>query len=177
MNPSGWTGGSDQFDTLAFAQFDSAGNVNVSWFGNSNPGAGGFIDIAYNASELLFTGTFTTGGLKLDIGNGGLRVINEGKVRKLVSRADHITYPVMQGVAERGQKAMLITERAVFQVERDGLVLTEVAKGIDVRTDVLEQMEFRPKRVAEPLALMDESLFADKTDSADEPKQSRAALG
>lgn len=38
-------------------------------------------------------------------------------------------------------------------------MLTKVAKGIDVRRDVLEQMEFAPKRIAEPLQQMDESLF------------------
>ncbi len=152
-------GGNCPFAALAFAQFDQAGNVNVSWFGTSNPGAGGFIDIAHNAKELLFTGSFTTAGLKAEIGDGGLRITNEGKVRKLVKTADHITYPVAKGIADRGQKATLITERAVFAIEKDGLVLTEVAKGIDVGRDVLEQMEFRPKRIAQPLSLMDETLF------------------
>jgi len=152
-------GGNCPFAALAFAQFDAAGNVNVSWFGSSNPGAGGFIDIAHNAQELLFTGSFTTAGLKADIGDDGLRIVNEGKVRKLVKSVEQITYPVSRGVAERGQKATLITERAVFAVEADGLVLTEVAKGIDVRRDVLEQMEFAPKRIAEPLKPMDASLF------------------
>jgi propionate CoA-transferase len=152
-------GGNCPFAALAFAQFDEGGNVNVSWFGNSNPGAGGFIDIAHNARDLLFTGSFTTAGLKADIGDGGLSIASEGKVRKLVRTADHITYPVAKGVAERGQKATLITERAVFAIESDGLVLTEVAKGIDVARDVLGQMEFRPKRIMEPLRTMDAKLF------------------
>lgn len=152
-------GGNCPFAALAFAQFDAGGNVNVSWFGNSNPGAGGFIDIAHNARELLFTGSFTTGGLKATIRNGGLSITHEGKVRKLVRSVDQITYPVARGVAERGQKATLITERAVFAVEADGLVLTEVAHGIDVQRDVLAQMEFAPKRIAEPLKSMDAALF------------------
>lgn len=151
-------GGNCPFAALAFAQFDAQGNVNVSWFGGSNPGAGGFIDIAHNARELVFTGSFTTAGLKADIGGGGLRIASEGKVRKLVKKVEQITYPVARGV-ERGQKATLISERAVFAVEKDGLVLTEVAKGIDVRRDVLEQMEFAPKRIAEPLKVMDAALF------------------
>jgi propionate CoA-transferase len=152
-------GGNCEFAALAFAQFDQQGNVNVSWFGHSNPGAGGFIDIAHNAKELVFTGSLTTGGLKAELADGGLRILNEGKVRKLVKKADHITYPVARGVAERGQKAKVITERAVFTVERDGLVLSEIAKGVDVRRDVLEQMEFAPKRIAEPLPFMDGRLF------------------
>jgi propionate CoA-transferase len=152
-------GGNCPFAALAFAQFDALGNVNVSWFGSSNPGAGGFIDIAHNAKDLLFTGSFTTARLKAEIGGGGLRITTEGKVRKLVKRVDQITYSVSEGVAQRGQKATLITERAVFAVEKDGLVLTEIAKGIEVRRDVLEQMEFAPKRIAEPLQQMDASLF------------------
>lgn len=153
-------GGNCKFAALAFAQFDAQGNVNVSRFGSFNPGAGGFIDIAYNAEELVFTGTFTTGGLKVDIADGGLRVVNEGRTRKFVTRSEQITYPVCKNVAERGQKATLITERAVFRVEADGLVLAEIAKGVDVRRDVLEQMEFAPKRIVDPLPCMEESLFA-----------------
>jgi propionate CoA-transferase len=152
-------GGNCQFAALAFAQFDAGGNVNVSWFGSSNPGAGGFIDIAHNAKELLFTGSFTTSGLKAEIGNGGMRITTEGKVRKLVKAVEQITYSVGEGVAERGQKSTLITERAVFAIERDGLVLTEVAKGIDIRRDILEQMEFAPRRISEPLQHMDANLF------------------
>jgi propionate CoA-transferase len=154
-------GGNCPFAALAFAQFDSAGNVNVSWFGSSNPGAGGFIDIAQNAKDLVFTGTFTTAGLNVDIGDGGLRVAKEGSVRKFVDRAEQITYPVRQGVVERGQTALIVTERAVFQVVPEGLALIEVAKGIDVRRDILDQMAFAPYRIADPLPRMEASLFSD----------------
>jgi propionate CoA-transferase len=158
-------GGNCPFAALAFAQFDRDGNVNVSWFGASNPGAGGFIDIAQNARDLVFTGTFTTAGLNVSIGDGGLRVVKEGSVQKLVDRAEQITYPVRKGVLERGQTALIVTERAVFQVEPDGLTLAEVAKGIDVRRDVLEQMAFAPNRIIDPLPLMDVSLFAEAHES------------
>jgi len=152
-------GGGCPFAALAFAQFDGAGNVNVSRFGIANPGAGGFIDIAYSASELLFTGTFTTGGLEIAVADGNLRIVKEGKVRKFVAQADHITYPVRKNVAERGQRARIITERAVFDVAADGLVLTEVAPGIDVRTQVLDLMDVPDVRVADDLRLMDAALF------------------
>lgn len=152
-------GGNCPFAALAFAQFDANGNVNVSRFGGFNPGAGGFIDIAHNARELLFTGSFTTAGLKAEVSGGGLRILTEGRTRKLVRNAEHITYSVRQGVAQRGQKAKLITERAVFEIEAEGLALTEVAQGVDVQRDVIEQMEFAPHRVAEPLKRMDADLF------------------
>ena len=53
-----------------------------------------------------------------------------------------------------------MTERAVFQMLPEGLMLTEVARGIDVRRDIIEQMEFPPARIATDLAVMDEALFA-----------------
>jgi propionate CoA-transferase len=153
-------GGNCPFAALAFAQFDRAGNVNVSWFGSSNPGAGGFIDIAQNAKDLVFTGTFTTSGLNVVIGDGGLSIVREGSVRKFVDHVEQITYPVAKGVAERGQTALIVTERAVFRVEPEGLTLAEAAKGIDVRRDILDQMAFPPHRIADPLLSMDASLFA-----------------
>jgi acyl CoA:acetate/3-ketoacid CoA transferase len=52
-----------------------------------------------------------------------------------------------------------ITERAVFALADDGLVLTEVAEGMDVERDVLSQMGFRP-RVADDLRRMDRRLYA-----------------
>ena len=53
----------------------------------------------------------------------------------------------------------LVTERAVFALEDDGLVLIEVAPGIDVERDVLARMGFRP-RVADDLREMDRRLYA-----------------
>ena len=40
-------------------------------------------------------------------------------------------------------------------------MLTEVAKGIDVRRDILDQMAFAPHRIVDPLPIMDASLFAE----------------
>jgi len=153
-------GGNCAFAALAFAQFDSQGNVNVSKFGSFNPGAGGFIDIAHNARELLFAGTFTTAGLQIDAGANGLNIVKEGKVRKFVTNAEQITYPVRAGVVNRGQRAQIITERAVFEVTGEGLVLTEVARGVDVRKDILEQMEFAPAKIVDQPKAMDNALFA-----------------
>jgi propionate CoA-transferase len=38
-------------------------------------------------------------------------------------------------------------------------VLTEIAPGIDLQTQVLDLMNFQPVRIAEPLLQMDPSLF------------------
>ena len=153
-------GGNCELAVLSFAEFDAQANVNVSRFGSSNPGAGGFIDIAANARRLVFAGTLTTGGLELGFPGDGIRIEREGKVHKLVESVREVTYRVGRGVAE-GQSALLITERAVFDVTPDGLVLREIAPGVDVREDVLAQMGFAPVRIADPLVEMDRRLFAE----------------
>lgn len=152
-------GGGCQMAALAFAQFDSAGNVNVSKFANFNPGAGGFIDIATNTQRLVFTGTFTTGGLQIEVADGKLRIAREGKSRKFVRAAEQITYPVLRGIQSRDQSAVVITERAVFKVDNEGLVLTEIAPGMDIQRDVLGLMDCGNVRVAKDVVVMDASLF------------------
>ncbi|MES0884950.1 CoA-transferase [Roseibium sp. SCP14] len=154
-------GGLCKFAALAFAEFDSHGSVNVSKFGKANPGSGGFVNIAHNAERLVFTGTFTTAGLKTAVSDGKLSITREGRVRKFVNTAQHITYLLKEGVSQRRQSARLITERAVFEVTEEGLALIEIAPGIDLHKDILEQMEFEPVRIADPLPLMDASLFVE----------------
>lgn len=144
---------------LSFGEFGADGTVNVSKMGEKIVGAGGFIDIAHNATELVLSGTFTAQGLNVGGGPEGLRILREGRTKKFVRNVGHRTYPALQAVRERGQRVKLITERAVFNLKPEGLVLTEVAPGIDVRRDILDQMEFAPAAVAEPLAKMDAKLF------------------
>jgi propionate CoA-transferase len=154
-------GGLCECTALAFAEFDAGGNVNVSKFGAANPGAGGFIDIAHNASKLIFTGTFTAGGLSISSADGALRIDKEGKNKKFVAQVGHITYPVCTGVANRDQEALVITERAVFAVRQDGLELIEIAPGIDLQRDILDQMGFIPK-ISPQLKTMDAWIFRDE---------------
>ena len=59
---------------------------------------------------------------------------------------------------ESGQEVMYITERAVFRLDRDGLVLVEKAPGVDLERDILGQMDFRPT-ISPGLKDMDPGLF------------------
>ncbi|HZC95397.1 MAG TPA: CoA-transferase [Bradyrhizobium sp.] len=153
-------GGLCQFAALAFAQFDAQGVVNVSKFGKANPGAGGFIDIAENARRLVFAGTFTANGLNTTFEGDRLNIKQEGRVKKFCRAADAVTYSVARGVRERGQTALVVTERAVFEYRPNGLTLTELAPGVDLDRAVLAQMEFAPIVDRSALREMDRQLFA-----------------
>ena len=145
---------------LGLAECDKEGNINVSKFGPRLAGAGGFINITQNAKKVVFCGTFTAKGLKLEIGGGKLTVLNEGSVRKFVDKVQHVTFSGDFALA-KGQKVLYVTERAVFTLTKDGLTLTEIAPGIDLKTQVLDLIDFDVK-VADDLKLMDERIFRDE---------------
>ena len=60
----------------------------------------------------------------------------------------------------RGQRITYITERCVIDLVDDGLVVREIAPGIDLKRDVLDLADF-PLRADANLTLMDEALFRD----------------
>jgi propionate CoA-transferase len=153
-----YDGGGLDIAFLSFAEVDRQGHVNVSRFGDTIVGIGGFVNISQNARKVVFSGTFTAGGLKIATENGHLKILQEGRSRKFVNDVEQICYNGTFA-REQGRIAVFVTERAVFRVGASGLELCEVAPGIDIEKDIMAQMSFRPA-VASELKLMDARLFS-----------------
>lgn len=150
-------GGGLDIAFLGFGEFDEEGSVNVSRLGGVTVGPGGFIDIAQNAKKVVFCGTLAAKGVNLATGDGQMRVVAQGAVKKLVKKVDQITFSGPQGRV-RQQEVLYLTERASFRLTPNGVELFEIAPGIDLQRDVLDQMDFTP-RLASEIQQMDRAHF------------------
>jgi acyl CoA:acetate/3-ketoacid CoA transferase len=156
---------------LSFLQIDRQGNVNVSKLSvrpHVTAGAGGFIDITARAKRIVFSGYFGAGA-KLAINGSKLVIEKEGKVKKLVEAVEHISFSGSRAVAQ-GQEVTYVTERCVMKLTPDGIVVTEIAPGVDLERDILAQAEF-PLIVAKPPKLMEAALFNDSRIGLQVPKR------
>lgn len=150
-------GGGLDMAFLALAQMDKQGNVNVSRFGPSIVGSGGFVDISSSTKNVIYVGTFTAGKMDIEVNPKGLKIKKDGQSIKFVKRVEEITFNG-QDALKRGQNIMAITERAVFRLEKGGLKLIEIAPGVDLQKHILDKMEFKPI-IADDLIKMDLKLF------------------
>ena len=155
-----YDGGGLDITFLGLAQADREGNLNVSKFGPKLAGAGGFINISQNAKKVVFVGSFNAGRLAVTIAGGTLRIVEDGTVSKFVREVEHRTFSGSHA-AQRGQTVLYITERCVFTLTPAGLVLSEVAPGVDVQRDILAKMDFEPLMHGAP-RLMDERIFREQ---------------
>lgn len=155
-------GGGFHRSLLSFLEIDRHGNVNVHHLPKKRhvtAGVGGFADITSSAPEIIFMGAFTAGRQDIAAGETGLNIRSDGPFTKLVNDVSAVTFSGPRALAN-GQKVKYITERAVLELTPEGLVVTEIAPGIDLQKDVLDRCEF-PLIVADDLRTMDLALFAD----------------
>ena len=152
-----YDGGGLDIASLSFAEVDAEGNVNVHAFEGRVRGPGGFPNISAKTPRINFVGTLTAKSLELEF-RDGVQIVRDGELGKFVPKVREISFSGKLA-RERGQQVRYITDRAVFALEEDGLVLIEVAPGVDVERDVLGRMGFRP-RVADDLRTTDRRVYA-----------------
>jgi propionate CoA-transferase len=136
-----YQGGGLDVSFLGLAQIDGQGNVNNSNFAGMLRGPGGFIDITNRTDRLVFCGSLTAGGLSVTIENSELSIESEGRNRKFLQEVEEITLNASEALAA-GSKITVITERGRFDIGEDGIVLSEIALGINVETDIATNVEF-----------------------------------
>ena len=127
---------------LSAAEINFNGDVNVSKLDNQVTGCGGFIDISQETKKIVFGGTFCAKS-KVSFKDGKVTVLEQGKIKKFVNTLKQITFSGKRATANR-KKVVFITERCVFELREEGLTLVEVAPGIDIERDILNQMEYKP---------------------------------
>jgi acyl CoA:acetate/3-ketoacid CoA transferase len=152
-----YDGGGLDITFLGVGQLDGAGNNNVSRFADDIPGCGGFHDITDRARRIVFCTFFTAGGLHVEVADGQLKILREGKHPKLVEHVQQLTFNAARAFA-KGQEVIYVTERAVFRLTAEGLTLVEVAPGVDVERDIRARMGC-PLRVAPEVRPMEAALF------------------
>ena len=160
-----YDGGGLDSSFLGAAQVAGNGDVNVSRMSRDRlTGPGGFIDISQSTKNIVFMTPLTTKGLKLDIpGDGTLKIKAEGSVKKFVPAVFEKTFSGDEAV-RRGQTVYYVTERAVFRrsAKHPVLELVEIAPGIDLQKDVLDQVDFQPV-LSKNLKTMDPRIFKTET--------------
>ena len=137
----GFNGGHMDLAILSFVEFDMLGNVNVSFIGDQYYGCGGYIDICYGAKTIIFVGSFTAKGLDVNTDENKINIIKEGKFVKAKKQVKEITFSPS---LENKQNAFIITERCIFEIINKKIVLVESFAGINIKKDILNQMEFEP---------------------------------
>lgn len=152
-----YDGGGLDIAFLGAMQVDKTGNVNVSKSGGRVIGVGGFTNITQNAKKLVYCFSFTSGGLKADVGKTGIHIVQEGKHKKFVQQIEQVSFSGEYAM-EEGQQVLYVTERCVFSLTPEGLELVEIAPGVSLEEDILAHMDFKPI-MKETIPSMDPRIF------------------
>lgn len=151
-----YDGGGLDIAFLGMAGVDRLGSVNVSRFGPRLAGAGAFTNIAQNARQVVFVGTFVV-ARRPRVQDGALVIEDEEAKPKFVAEVEQRTFSGPHAAA-REKQVLYVTERCVFRLTCDGLELTEIAPGVDLERHVLPLMGFEPIVRQEPTR-MDARIF------------------
>lgn len=137
-----YEGGGLDIGLLGALQVDKHGNVNVSRTGPKETGVGGFNFITHGAKKLVFCFKFLNSASFKIVDGELVRV--PGVVSKIVDDVEAISFNAEHG-HKMGKKVLYVTERCVFELGENGLVLTEIAPGFDLEKDILAYLSFKPE--------------------------------
>lgn len=142
-----YDGGGLDLGVLGFGQVDGAGCMNICKIGDRFNGIGGFMNIAQNAKKLLFCGTFSSGGLRVERNGDALKILQEGRHQKFVEAVSHVCFNPK--TAATTQSIELITERASFIISRRGLTMTDMEPGMDFESQIQRLIPFKVERLGQ----------------------------
>lgn len=153
-------GGGLDLTCLGIGEVDEAGNVNVSKLGSRLIGPGGFINITQATPKVIFCGTFMNKA-KVKVGAGTIKILNEGSIKKFVKKVGQITFAGRYAHLE--QEILYITERCVFKLVNGVMTIVEIAPGLNLEKDILQNMDFVP-HIAPDLTIMEPAIFYENWD-------------
>ncbi|HET7147972.1 MAG TPA: CoA-transferase [Candidatus Nitrosopolaris sp.] len=155
---SNFEGGIIDAASLGFLQADKRGNVNPSILPDKIFGPGGFPVIAGGVPRIYFGGAFTAGKSEFSISHNRITILRDGIIPKFVESVFKVVFSGHQAM-KYGQEILYVTERAVFRLTKDGIILEEVAPGIDIDKDITSKMGFMP--IVGSIKEMDKRIFND----------------
>jgi acyl CoA:acetate/3-ketoacid CoA transferase len=153
-------GGGFDVAMLSFLEVSEAGDVNVSYLAarpHVTAGVGGFNDIVTRAPKIVYSGYFTAGKKDIQVADGKLHIVSDGTVAKFVPEVAQVSFSG-EMARRRRQDVLYITERCVIQLTESGLMVIEIAPGVDLEKDVLGKADVR-LLVSDDLRLMSAALF------------------
>lgn len=160
MHFAWFDGGNLDMGIFGLGEADNEGDMNTSHLNGRVSGIGGFTDISSMSKNIMFIGTFTAVGLKIETGNGELKIAQEGKFKKLIRKCAKRSF-VAEQYLENHESFLIITERCVIERTREGMILKEVAPGIDIKTQIIDQCDIDLIIPEGGVALMDPTIFTE----------------
>lgn len=143
-----YDGGILDYTCLGCLQVSPKGDVNVSMRNGTGIGVGGFVNVSTGAKKIVFASTFIGGIKKEDLSkvaiiDGKVDIQKEGNSKKFVNEIEQVSFSA-EVALENKKEVLYVTERAVFKLVEGGIQLIELAPGVDLQKDVLDQMDFAP---------------------------------
>lgn len=88
-----------------------------------------------------------------------MKIVKDGDCTKFVNHVEQVAFSG-DYAKDSQQNVKYVTERCVFELRPEGLTLTEIAPGIDLKKHILDKIEFEPA-IASDLQYMDLDIFND----------------